>query len=91
MCDRAGRQTEAGRQRWYQAGSRQRGTTRPETGTRSDGDSGDVAERNRRQLDPHKALLLDPLHLLLRCSPGTTNTFNNRIKKYKHVYLSHSW
>ena len=88
MCGRVGRKTEAGRRRWHQAGSRQRGT---EAATRSDGDSGDVAECNRQQLDPRQALLLDPLHLLLLCSPGTTDTLSNRIKKYKYVYLSHSW
>lgn len=75
MCDRVGRQTEAGRQRWHRAGSRQRGTTRPEEGTRSDGDSGDVAESNRRQHDPRPGLLLEPL-LLLHCSPATTHVFS---------------
>ncbi len=75
MCGRVGRQTEAGRQQWHQAGSMQRGTTRPEAGARSDGDSGDVAESNRRQLDPRQGLLLEPL-LLLHCSPATTNLIN---------------
>lgn len=84
VCGRVGRKTEAGMQRWHQAGSRQRGT---EAATRSDGENGGVAERNRRQLDPRRALLLDPLHLLLLCSPGTTNTFANRMKKYKYVLI----
>lgn len=76
VCGRVGRETEAGKQRWHQTGSSQRATARPEAMTCSDGDSGDVWERNSRQLAPHQGQLLEPLLLLLlHFPPATHNMF----------------
>lgn len=66
MCGRVGRQKEADRQHRRRTGSSLRAMVRPEAGKWYDGDSGDVWERSRQQLAPHRGppleLLLQPLH-----------------------------
>lgn len=85
-----GRQTEAGRQRWHQAGSRQWETGGTEAGTPTDGDSGDAAERNRWQLVHRSALQLEFLLLLLHCLPGTTKHTQYEGEEHKYDYLQHA-